>query len=94
MNVVQSRYMYPEPLTDLIKEKITWCWGDAEANNFMALKVAMATAPVLRLLDFKKQFVVMTDTSDVAVGAVLEQNFGLGLQPIAFASQKLNATEI
>ena len=68
--------------------------GDAEANSFTALKVAMATAPVLRLPDFEKQFVVTTDASDVAVGAILEQNFGSGLQPIAFASRKLNATEI
>ena len=54
----------------------------------------MATAPVLRLPDFEKQFVVTTDASDVAVGAILEQDFNSGLQPIAFASRKLNATEI
>ena len=54
----------------------------------------MATAPVLRLSDFEKQFVVTTDASDVAVGAILEQDFGSGLQPIVFASRKLNATEI
>ena len=83
-----------KPLTDLTREKKTWCWGDAEGNSFTALKVAMATAPVLRLPDFEKQFVVTTDASDVAVGAILEQDFGSGLQPIAFASRKLNATEI
>ena len=83
-----------KPLTDLTREKTTWRWRDAEANSFTALKVAMATAPVLRLPDFEKQFVVTTDASDVAVGAILEQNFGSGLQPIAFASRKLNATEI
>ena len=54
----------------------------------------MAIAPILRLLDFERQFVVTTDASDVAVGAILEQNFGFGLQPIVFASRKLNATEI
>ena len=54
----------------------------------------MATAPVLRLPDFERQFVVTTDASDIAVGAILEQDFGSGLQPIAFASRKLNATEI
>ena len=54
----------------------------------------MATAPVLRLPDFKKQFVVTMDASDVAVGAILEQDFGSGLQPIAFASRKINSTKI
>ena len=83
-----------KPPTDLTREKMTWCWGDAEHNSFTALKVAMATAPVRRLLDFEKQFVVTTDTSDVAVGTILEQDFGSGLQPVAFASRKLNSTEI
>ena len=41
-------------LTDLTREKVTWRWGDAEANSFTALKVAMAIAPVLHLLDFEK----------------------------------------
>ena len=81
-------------LTDLTRDKAVWRWDDAEAKNFTALKVELATAPVLRLPDFEKQFVVMTDASDVAVGAILKQNFGSGLQPIAFASGKLNATEI
>ena len=60
----------------------------------MQLKAALATAPVLRLPDFDQQFVVTTDASDVAVGAILEQNFGYGLQPIVFASRKLNKAEI
>ena len=68
-------------------------WGNAEAKSFTALKVALATPPVLCLPDFEKQFVVTTDASDVAVGAILEQNFISGLQPIAFPSRKLNATE-
>ena len=33
---------------------------------------------------------VTTDASDAAVGAILEQDFGNGLQPVAFASRKLN----
>ena len=54
-----------------------------QENSFTALKVAIATAPVLRLPDFKRQFVITTDASDVAIGAILEQDFGTGLQPIA-----------
>ena len=37
---------------------------------------------------------VTTDVSDAAVGAILEQDFGNGLQPVAFASQKLNNAEM
>ena len=54
----------------------------------------MATMAILRLLNFKKQFIAMTDASDVEIGAILEQDFGSGLQPIPFLSRKLNATEI
>ena len=54
----------------------------------------MATTRVLRLPGFEQQFVVMTDASDVEIGAILEQDFVSGLQPIAFLSRKLNATEI
>ena len=54
----------------------------------------MATALVLRLPDFERQFVVTKDVSNVAIGAILEQDFGSGLQPIEFLSRKLNPTEI
>ena len=83
-----------KPLTDLTRDKAVWRWGDDEESSFTALKIAMATAPILHLSDFEQRFVVITDASDVAVGAILEQNFGSGMQPIAFASRKLNATEI
>ena len=46
------------------------------------------------LPDFGKQFVVTTNASDAAVGAILEQDFGNRLQPIAFASRKLNNAEM
>ena len=91
---IQGFSQIAKPLTDLTREKKTWCWEDAEQNSFTALKVAMATTPVLRLPDFEKQFVVTIDVSDIAAGAILEQDFGSGLQPVAFASHKLNSTEI
>ena len=56
--------------------------------------MALTTAPVLKLPDFEKQFVVPTDAGDAAVGAIVEQDFGNGLQPVAFASRKLNGAEI
>ena len=81
------------PLTDLTKAKAKWTWGNEEETSFRRLKVALATAPVLVHPDFSKEFVVTTDASDYATGAVLQQDHGEGLQPIAFASRKLNPTE-
>ena len=49
------------PLTELTKEKVGWQWDKQEDQSFLALKAAMATAPVLRLPDFEHQFVVTTD---------------------------------
>ena len=54
----------------------------------------MQPPPVLRLPDFDHQFVVTTDASDVAIGAILQQDVGIGLQPIAFASRKLQQAEV
>ena len=82
------------PLTDLTRAGITWDWNDREEQSFLQLKVALATAPVLCLPNFDRQFVVTTDASDVSVGAILEQDFEYGLQPVAFASRKLNKAEI
>ena len=57
------------------------------------MKHSLVTAPVLRMPDFDRKFVVTTDASLVSVGAILEQNFGHGLQPVAFESRKLNPAD-
>ena len=59
-------------LTKLTKEKVGWQWDKQEEQSFLALKTMMATAPVLCLPYFERQFVVTTDASDVAIGAILE----------------------
>ena len=78
------------PLTALTRAGVDWEWSTAQHQAFNRLKLALTTAPVLKLPDFDQQFVVTTDASDAAVGAILEQDFGNGLQPVAFASRKLN----
>ena len=82
------------PLTQLTRAGVDWEWSTTQHQAFNRLKLALTTAPVLKLPDFEKQFIVTTDASDAAVGAILEQDFGNGLQPVAFASRKLNGAEM
>ena len=57
-------------------------------------KLALTIAPILKFPDFERQFIVTIAASDAAVGAILEQDFGNGLQPVAFAICKLNNAEM
>jgi hypothetical protein len=68
-------------------------WGTQQEDAFAALKTAVSTAPCLTIPDASKEFVVHTDASGYATGAVLMQNQGEGLRPIAFLSKKMTAAE-
>ena len=82
-----------KPLTDLTKESTVWQWTEREEAAFNNLKRSLVMAPVLHAPNFELEFVVTTDASLVSVGAILQQNFGQGLQPVAYESQKLNSAE-
>ena len=81
------------PLTNLTKKDRQFKWTNEEENAFNGLKKALVTAPALKLPDFEREFTVTTDASEVSVGAILQQNFGEGLQPICYESKKLNLAE-
>lgn len=56
----------------------------------------MVSAPVLKHVDFNLPFVVDSDASEFALGAVLlqpEQMYSNVLHPVAYASRKLVAAE-
>ncbi|GJP77992.1 hypothetical protein CLOP_g8310 [Closterium sp. NIES-67] len=66
-------------------------------NRFEAveqLKQALTTTPVLILPDPERDYVIEADASDQAVGAVLMQDQGNGLQPIAYLSKKLHGAKL
>ncbi|GJP79186.1 hypothetical protein CLOP_g9440 [Closterium sp. NIES-67] len=81
------------PLTDLLKKGTFYEWGGEQQAAFDQLKLFLTTPPVLRIADPHRPFELITDASDLAVGAVLLQVFGEGLQPIAYESRKLNPAE-
>ena len=85
------------PLTELTrhvtKQKLELRWGAKEQLAFVELKRALQSTPVLVLPDLDKEFVVHCDASGYAVGAVLQQDHGKGLQPVAFLSKKMVGAE-
>ncbi|GJP56125.1 hypothetical protein CLOM_g15178 [Closterium sp. NIES-68] len=81
------------PLTDLLRPGTEHRLGEKEQAAFSALKIFLCLASVLRIVDPHSPFEVITVASDIAIGAVLLQDFGEGLQPIAYESRKLHPPE-
>ncbi|GBG81151.1 hypothetical protein CBR_g31827 [Chara braunii] len=75
-NFIQGYARYSYVLTStLLWKNPPWFWTPLCEDAFRALKKAVTCAPVLRLPDFDRPFIVTTDASDFAVGAVLSQVF-------------------
>ncbi|GJP43022.1 hypothetical protein CLOM_g2528 [Closterium sp. NIES-68] len=81
------------PLTDLLRKGTLFEWGERQQTAFDELRNFLTSPPVLRIADTSRPFEVLTDASDFAIGAILLQDFGDGLQPIAYESRKLQAAE-
>lgn len=82
-----------KPLSDLTKKGVTWQWSPQHQTSFETLKTALVTAPILQQNDETKPYVLRTDASAYALGAVLLQGEGAEEHPIEYASRLLNATE-
>jgi hypothetical protein len=68
-------------------------WGAEQQQAFEQLKAAVVSAPCLAIPDPTREFIVHTDASGYATGAVLMQQFVEGLRPIAFLSKKMSKAE-
>ncbi|GJP56412.1 hypothetical protein CLOM_g15473 [Closterium sp. NIES-68] len=82
------------PLTNLLKKNTPYKWEPKHQEAVEQLKQALTSAPVLILPDPERDYVIDADASDQPVGAVLMQDQGNGLQPIAYLSKKLHGAEL
>ncbi|GFX31289.1 retrovirus-related Pol polyprotein from transposon 17.6 [Trichonephila clavipes] len=81
------------PLSYLTKKKIQWQWGFDQQNAFQTLKNCLTTPPVLKLADGTQPYIIRTDASNYALGAVLFQGEGSDEHPIEYASRLLTSAE-
>ncbi|GJP33280.1 hypothetical protein CLOM_g17827, partial [Closterium sp. NIES-68] len=82
------------PLTNLLKKNTPYKWEPKHQEAMEQLKQALTSTPVLILPDSESDYVIEAGASDQAVGAVLMQDQGNGLQPIAYFSKKLHGAEL
>lgn len=83
-----------KPLTRLLQKDVPFNWTRECQAAFKSLRDAICTEPILQYPDFTKPFIITTDSSDFAVGAILSQGTIGSDLPIAFASKKLGDAEI
>ena len=82
-----------EPLLKLLRKSSKFIWEDEQENAYQQLKAALLEPPILKYPDYSKTFFVVTDASQVGLGASLMQEWDGRLHPIAYASRTLNTAE-
>ena len=83
-----------KPLTNLIKKDTKFEWNDTHQKAFDELKEKLVNYPILQHPNYEKEFILMTDSSGIGLGAVLSQKNDDGKEVvIAYASRTLNTTE-
>lgn len=83
-----------QPLTKLTRKNEKFVWKEDQEEAFRYFKKKLTSPPVLSFPNFKKPFVLSTDASGKAIGAVLSQLHGDNEKPIAYASRQLNKAEL
>ena len=58
------------------------------------MKDALIKAPILQLADPSREFIITSDASDFAVGAVVSQVWDDGEHLVAYESRKMNVAEV
>ncbi|CAB0031388.1 unnamed protein product [Trichogramma brassicae] len=91
---IQDFSKIAKPLHDLTKKGTNFNWSSECENSFQTLKKCLTSAPILIFPDFSKPFILTTDASDLAIGAVLSQEKEGFEHPIGYLSRVLNKAEV
>lgn len=83
-----------KPLTQCLKKGSKITLNSDYVNCFEKCKTLLTNDPILQYPDFTKEFILTTDASNLAIGAVLSQGTIGSDKPIAYASRTLNTSEI
>lgn len=80
-------------MTSCLKKRSKIEINDDYIQCFETCKKLLTNAPLLQYPDFSKEFILTTDASICAIGAVLSQGPVVSDKPVAYASRTLSDTE-
>ena len=83
-----------ELLKGNVKGKEPIHWDETTLTAFEECKSSLAETTILVIPAPNAPLAIFTDASDVAIGAVLQQRFQGGWQPLGFLSKKLSTAEV
>ncbi|KAG9282328.1 hypothetical protein AMEX_G970, partial [Astyanax mexicanus] len=81
------------PLHKLTKKGVSFKWTQECQTAFQTLKDKLVSAPILTFPDPGQTFILDTDASDVAIGAILSQKIDGFEKVVAYASRALSRQE-
>ncbi|ETN16341.1 hypothetical protein PPTG_21901 [Phytophthora nicotianae INRA-310] len=81
------------PITKLLRKNVDWEWTPAQESAFDCVKAELTKQPLLIYPDFQLPFRVVTDASQVGLGACLMQDKGDGWRPVTYDSKMNSVTE-
>ncbi|KAL4083052.1 hypothetical protein QTP88_028382 [Uroleucon formosanum] len=90
---IKSYSLISKPMTNLLRKDVTFNWDTSCQEAFDKLKNILCSEPILQYPDFTKPFIVTTDASGKALGAILSQGEISQDLPIAYASRTLSKCE-
>ena len=83
------------PLVELLKKDVPFEWGNEQQISFEKLKIGLVSYPILKHPDFSKKFIISTDASGFALGAVLAQIDENKIEyAVAYASRAMKGAEL
>ena len=81
------------PLHKLTEKQGEFRWSKECQDAFDLLKTKLVQSPILSIPDQTKEFILDTDASNFAIGAVLSQKYDDGERVVAYASRALSKSE-
>jgi hypothetical protein len=90
---VENFALIANPLNKLLKKNATFIWSKECDLAFEKLKNNLMNPPILQYPNFENEFILTTDASDIACGAVLSQEINNKNLPVAFASKSFTKGE-